>query len=239
MHNKDVAENNVSKSTWYDFLKELRTFSKKRLLNFTTRDITKSNLEKRDYKYLAQRSGDSNMTESKLYGTARVSYQNIGEARIMIKHTESINQESATGRVQKIGSIYIESSEGERFKYPYKHLSGARAMAQHVSEGGKPFDDFGQHITGLSEELNKLRKFKTYMNRSSVMAEGLKGYMEAVDVRLENIKTEVMKLQRSTYYKEAFENFTPVVNENVPEDVAENWCQNFIKTIDLKKEELV
>ena len=33
----------------------------------------------------------------------------------------------------------------------------------------------------------------------------------------------------SISYKEAFENFTPVVNENVPEDVAENWCQGLIK----------
>ena len=28
-------------------------------------------------------------------------------------------------------------------------------------------------------------------------------------------------------------------SESYAEDVAENWCQNFIKTIDLKKEELV
>ena len=120
MHNKDVAENNVSKSTWYDFLKELRQFSKKRLLNFTTRDITKSNLEKRDYKYLAQRSGDSNMTESKLYGTSRISYQDVGEARLIIKHNESIDQTSPTGRNRSIGKIYVESPQGERFMYKFK-----------------------------------------------------------------------------------------------------------------------
>jgi len=49
-------------------------------------------------------------------------------------------------------------------------------MARHVSEGGNPFDDFGKHITEMSSELNQLRKFKTYMNRSNVMAEGLKKY---------------------------------------------------------------
>ena len=31
-------------------------------------------------------------------------------------------------RNKKIGSIFIEAN-GERFKYPYKHLSGARALA--------------------------------------------------------------------------------------------------------------
>jgi hypothetical protein len=223
MHNKDVAENNVSKSTWYDFLKELRQFSKKRLLNFTTRDITKSNLEKRDYKYLAQRSGDSNMTESKLYGTSKISYQDVGEARLIIKHNESIDQTSPTGRNRSIGKIYIESAQGERFMYPFKHLGGARAMARHVAEGGNAYDEFGKHITSLSEELAKLRKFKNYMGRSSVMAESLSEYMDVVKDRVASVKKTIESLQKPKFYAEAFEAFAPVVMEDVPADVAENW----------------
>ena len=223
MHNKDVAENNVSKSTWYDFLKELRQFSKKRLLNFTTRDITKSNLEKRDYKYLAQRSGDSNMTESKLYGTSKISYQDVGEARLIIKHNESIDQTSPTGRNRSIGKIYVESPQGERFMYPFKHLSGARAMARHVAEGGNAYDEFGKHITSLSEELAKLRKFKNYMGRSSVMAESLSEYMDVVKDRVASVKKTIESLQKPKFYAEAFEAFAPVVMEDVPADVAENW----------------
>ena len=223
MHNKDVAENNVSKSTWYDFLKELRQFSKKRLLNFTTRDITKSNLEKRDYKYLAQRSGDSNMTESKLYGTSKISYQDVGEARLIIKHNESIDQTSPTGRNRSIGKIYVESPQGERFLYPYKHLSGARAMARHCAEGGNAYDDFGKHITSLSEELAKLKKFKNYMGRSSVMAESLSEYMDVVKDRVASVKKTIESLQKPKFYAEAFETFSPVVMEDVPADVAENW----------------
>ena len=213
----------AEKNNWYDFLKELRIFSKKHMLNFDTRDITKSNLDKRDYAHLTKTAGETQMSESKMYGTSRTSFEDIDTARLVLKHTKPVNQEVPGSRTQNVHSMYIESENGERFKYPFRHLNGARAMARHVAEGGNQYDDFGKHIVEMSTELNKLRKFKTYMNRSSVMAEGLKGYMEAVDVRLENIKTEVMKLQRSTYYKEAFENFTPVVNENVPEDVAENW----------------
>jgi len=223
---KDFAEgtSDVIKKGWHDFLKELRVFGKKRMLDFSVRDITKSNLDKRDYKFLAtNRSGDDKMTESKLYGTSRVSYQNVGEARIMIKHTESVNQESATGRTQKIGKIYIESPEGERFKYPYKHLSGARAMARHVAEGGNAYDDFGKHIVGLSEEMAKLRKFKTYMGRSAVMAESLAGYVDIVKERITTVKKTIENLQKPAYYKETFEAFNPPVLEDVPSDVAENW----------------
>jgi len=236
MHNQEIAENSVSKSIWYDFLKELRQFSKKRLLNFTTRDITKSNLEKRDYKYLAQRSGDSNMTESKLYGTSRISYQDVGEARLVIKHNESIDQTSPTGRNRSIGKIYVESPQGERFLYPYKHLSGARAMARHVAEGGNAYDDFGKHITGLSEELAKLKKFKNYMGRSSVMAESLSEYMDVVKERVATVKKTIEGLQKPNYYKEAFESFESSVLEEVPNDVAENWVEQL--TIKQFNEEL-
>ena len=232
MAEADEAE----KNNWYNFLKELRIFSKKHMLNFDTRDITKSNLDKRDYAHLTKTAGETQMSESKMYGTSRTSFEDIDTARLVLKHTKPVNQEVPGSRTQNVHSMYIESEAGERFKYPFRHLNGARAMARHVAEGGNQYDDFGKHIVEMSTELNKLRKFKTYMNRSSVMAEGLKGYMEAVDLRLENIKTEVMKLQRSTYYKEAFENFTPVVNENVPEDVAENWIDQL--TIRTFNEEL-
>ena len=236
MYFKDVTENEVSQSKWFDFLKELRSFSKRRMLQFNTRDITKSNLEKRDYKYLATRSKEDKMNESKLYGTSRLSYQNIGEARIVIKHTESINQELAAGRTQKIGKIYIESADGERFMYPYKHLSGARAMARHVAEGGKPYDDFGKHITGLSEELAKLRKFKTYMGRSAVMAESLADYMDVVKERIITVKKTIEGLQKSNSYKEAVEGFEAPILEEVPSDVAENWIDQL--TIKQFNEEL-
>ncbi len=222
MYSKDLfAEHEeVLKSKWFDFLKELRIFAKKRMLNFDTRDITKSNLDKRDYQYL---STEKQMSESKLYGTSRTSYQNIGSARMVIKHSAPINQESATGRNSSIHSIYIESNAGERFKYPYRHLNGARAMARHVAEGGNPYDTFGSHISSLSEELSNLRKFKTYMNRSTVMAEGLSQYMDVVNDRIDTVKKTVESLQKQNHYTTTLENFEETVMEDVPEDVTANW----------------
>jgi len=96
-------------------------------------------------------------------------------------------------------------------------------MARHVSEGGAPYDDFGTHIVSMSEELSKLRKFKTYMGRSSVMAEGLDGYVEAVSERMDTIRKSLKSLQRENYYKETFEAFEKPMMEDVPTDVAENW----------------
>ena len=239
MYSNDFVANEdiITRENWYEFLKELRQFSKKRMLKFDTRNINKSNLDQRDYKFLAtNRTGDGTMNESKMYGTSKTSYQNVGEARIAIKHSKPVNTESATGRIQNINAIFIESPEGERFKYPYRHLNGARAMARHVAEGGKPFDDFGKHITGLSEELNSLKKFKSYVGRSSVMAEGLSGYMLPVNERLNDIKKTISSLQKESTYRTAFENFEQPVFEDVPEDVAENWIDQL--TIKQFNEEL-
>ena len=227
------SEDSSSKSNWFDFLKELRQFAKKRMLNFDTRDITKSNLDKRDYQYL---STEKQMSESKLYGTSRTSFQDIGSAKMVIKHTGPINQEQPAGRTRDIAGIYIESQAGERFKYPVRHMNGARAMAMHVSEGGNPYDDFGKHIVGLSEELSKLRKFKTYMNRSNVMAEGLAGYMEVVNERIEAVKKTAHALQSKAKYQEAFKNFDNTVLEEVPEDVSNTWIDEL--TIKQFNEEL-
>ena len=217
-------DSKIQKEDWYGFMKELRVFAKKRMLNFDTRDITKTNLDKRDYQYIAtNRPGEEKMSESKMYGTSRTSFQDLGNARLVVKHRNAVDQENPAGRTQQIDSIYIESSEGERFKYPYRHLNGARAMAMHVSEGGNAYDTFGKHIVSLSEELSKLRQFKTYMNRSSVMAEGLAGYMDIVNERIDTVKETVFKLQRQNYYKEAFESFEETVMEEVPTDVSSNW----------------
>ena len=239
MYSNDFVanEDQMTQDNWYNFLKELRQFSKKRLLNFDTRNITKSNLDRRDYKFLAlTRTGEDQMTESAMYGTSKNSFQNIGTARVSIKHNAPVNQESAADRTRHISAIYVENNDGERFKYPYKHLSGARAMARHVSEGGAPYDDFGTHIVSMSEELSKLRKFKTYMGRSSVMAEGLDGYVEAVTERMVTIRKSLKGLQRENYYKETFEAFEKPMMEDVPTDVAENWIDQL--TIKQFNEEL-
>jgi len=234
MYSNDFVtqEDTLTKNSWYDFLKEIRVFAKKRMLSFDTRDINKSNLDKRDYQFLSANRNDITM-ESMMYGTSKTSYQNIGGARLAIKHSSPVNPER---RTQHVNSIYIESAEGERFKYPYKHLNGARAMARHVAEGGTPYDDFGKHVVGLSEELAKLKKFKSYMGRSAVMAESLKDYVGVVKERANYIRKEITNLQKANHYKQAFESFEAPILEDVPVDVAENWIDQL--TIKQFNEEL-
>ena len=213
----------VGKTNWFNFLKDLRRFARSNILNFDTRDITKSNLDKRDYKYLSKESGENKMSESRLFGTSKTSFQDMGEAKIIVRHSQPVNMENPAGRTQRIESIYIESANGERFRYPTRHLNGARAMATHVANGGNPYDAIGGYITGLSEEIGKLRQFKNYTSRSGVMAEALDDVTTQVIERIDQIKTEIAALQRPAYYESFRESFSPAESIDVPEDLMQTW----------------
>jgi DNA-binding transcriptional regulator YhcF (GntR family) len=212
-----------AKKRFFNFLKEIREFAKQHLLNFDTRDIAKSNLEKRDYETLSQNNGETKMSESKLFGTSKTSYQNLGDAKIIVKHTAPVNFENPAGRTQRIESIYIENAQGERFKYPYKHLNGARALAQHVAHGGNPYDSIGGHVIGLSEELSKLRMFKHYVERNDTISEAMGSINSKVMERIDQVKKEIHSLQVSRNYEQFAESFTESEKREIPEEILNDW----------------
>lgn len=227
-----IDADSTSTKEWYAFLNELRFFAKKRMLGFDVRNINKSNLDRRDYKFLSQ---DTRVLES-LSGTSKKSYQKIGNARLNIVHSKPIESALPSSRTRNIHSIFVESDRGERFRYPYRHLNGARAMARHVSEGGTPYDEFGQHIITLNEELSKLTRLKRHMNRSKVMAEGLKEYQPIINDRVKNIKQTIAHMQTETGYKTISADYEKIIVENIPENVETDWVDQL--TIKQFNEEL-
>jgi hypothetical protein len=209
----------------FKFIRSFRQFAKDRLLNFDVQNIGKDNLDKRDYEFQAKRKEEpmEPIMENKMFGTAKMSYQDLGEARLVVKHSQPINTDLAAGRTMHIESIYIENAQGERFKYPYKHLNGARALAEHIKAGGNPYDTIGQHISGLSEELAQLRKFKNYVGRNDTLSEAMDDINYRVAERIEVVKKEVHNLQRPTYYAQFAESFTANENQEIPEDILNDW----------------
>jgi hypothetical protein len=225
MYSNNIVDNQHDgvKRQWFNFLRELREFAKQRMMNFSIRDITKNNLDKRDYQHLAKNNGEGSMTESKLWGTSKTSYQQMGEAKLIVRHTQPVNYAHAAGRTLHIESIHVENSQGERFKYPVKHLNGARALATHVAHGGTPYDGIGQHITGLSEELNKLRMFKGYVDRNSMVSEAMGTIQTKVYERIDQVKKEIRSLQNQSYYESFAESFVVNDAKEIPEDVVNDW----------------
>jgi len=208
----------------YKFIRSFRQFAKDRLLNFDIQNIGKSNLDKRDYTFQAKRKEEPVMAqqpvmENKMYGNARMSYQDLGEARLVVKHTQPINLDLAAGRTQHIDAIYIENAQGERFRYPFKHLNGARALAEHIKHGGNPYDSIGKHICSLSEELASLRKFKGYVNRQEQVSEAMGSVTDRVLERIDVIKETINKLQRPAYYEAFVESFEEQEEQMIPEEI--------------------
>jgi len=213
----------VIKKQWYRFLESLSDFASEHMMDFSIRDITKSNLEKRDYEHLSQNHGEGAMTESKLWGTSKTSFQEMGEAKLIVRHSKPVNYDLPAGRTMHIESIFIENADGERFRYPYKHLNGARALATHVAHGGNSYDNIGQHIIGLSEELNKLRMFKGYVSRNPIVSEAMGTINEKVFERIDQVKKEIHSLQSTNYYKAFAESFADAEEQMIPEDVVNDW----------------
>jgi len=156
------------KKQWYGFLRELREFARRNILSFEPRDITRSTLKHRDIEQQSKADStysQNEITESRLHGTSRSSYENDGNVRIIVRHSQPVVDEVKGARARHIRAIYLENADGERLKLPHNSLRYARAMARHVSEGGQIADEFGQHITNIAEECNKLRPFKNAVLR--------------------------------------------------------------------------
>ena len=156
--------NDSEQDAWFDFLKSVRKFAKSNLLKFDVRDINKSNLDIRDIQQQSKADGaftdaDVTLTESRMWGTSRSSYEERGPARIIVRHSGVVDEEKRGARSRKIESVFIENSLGERRLLDTKNLHAARAMATHVSEGGDVDDEIGVGIMEMAHEMASMAHF--------------------------------------------------------------------------------
>jgi hypothetical protein len=229
------------KTNWYGFLKELRMFAKRRLMAFDTRDIAKDNLDQRDYEFLSQHNqpkdqpntvvksvGESIMSESALYGSKTVSYQKLMDTRLIIKHNQAVMDDAAPGaRSRNISGLFVENQDGERFKYPFIHLAGARAMQRHVANGGVPYDDIGKSITNMSEEIAQLKSFGNYVVRNDLMNSDTNNVVERSAEQLNRLREHIKALSKQGHYEQYRESFQTQTQEEVPQEFVEEFTEKF------------
>ena len=169
------------------------------------------------------------------YGTRKVSY--AGEptqARLMIKHNRSLGENDA--RYRYVESIFIETADGERFKLPFTYMTGAKAMLEHVRQGGKPYDIRGTHICEMVTELKLLNRF----NRATAhrVTEGVSQQLvEQAQNYYQSLKESLHRLSSSRGYTAYFEQWHPLDDsqeENLVEDIKTLFVE---QTIDTRIEE--
>ncbi len=225
--------NPVQKQRWYDFLYELRIFAKRRLMSFDTRDVAKDNLDKRDFEFLSQynmpkQSEDNAMNESAMYGTKTISYQKLEDTRLIIKHSQALSDDMQPGaRSRNIAALFIENSLGERHKYPFIHLAGARAMQRHVANGGVPYDAIGESIIKMSEEIAQLRGFSNYVVRNDLMNSETNSIVERSSEALNRLREQISKLSKQAHYEAYRDSFQAHESEEIPQEVIEDFTEKF------------
>ena len=201
----------VTLNEWYEFLREMRYFAKRRMLRFDTRDITKSNLNKNDFQYLAQTgTKENNMNESAMIGRGpKTSMRKLENTRLIVRHSKVVDETQKGARSRNINSLYIENADGERFKYPFIHLAGAKAMQRHVSNGGRPYDDAGKEIISLSEKVSQLVAFKRHVGHHDGMNQEVNEILERSQMKLEQIRKVIEGLGGQKFYESWVESLQP------------------------------
>jgi len=157
--------------------------AKKFIINVDLIPYTGKDIELKDVENMAKVQESLSPT----MGSTKTSYQQTEGAKLIIRHSTAVNEEVRGSRSRNISALFIENAQGERFKYPHNHLTGARIMTQHVAEGGTPYDEVGQKIIGLSEERNQLSQVSKYI-KSQGLQEQAGDVQFAVIQRLSEIK---------------------------------------------------
>lgn len=136
-------------ATQYNVLFNLRKYNKRIVpKDFATQAAVQEHKEQPE-------NSNMNIMEG-MYGTSRSSYLKLENARMIVRHNARIKENVIGSRGRAIQSIFVENALGERFLFPVNILSGARAMTQHVNQGGTFADEVGQHIIKMANDFSNL-----------------------------------------------------------------------------------
>ena len=173
-------------------------------------------LQPRDFAYQA-----AAMTESSMWGTARTSYQKFGQCKLLIRHCNPILEGVVGARGRNILSMFVETPEGERFKFPANHLSGGRAFAQHINQGGRPHDEIGSQISQLAMESLQLAKVNRFIHYSrNFLDEEALSVRSIIKPRLTEIRKAFTSLSGPRGYHSIVERGIPLSSNNLFESIS-------------------
>ncbi len=194
-------DNPADKNDWFQFLEQLSNFATQHRYTFSPKDINQ--LKHTMAGIAAIKEG---LFEG-YYGTRKISYMGEAtQARLVIKHKKALEENDR--RHLYVESLFIETADGERFKLPFRKLTGGRAMLEHVRQGGKPYDIRGCHIAEMVNEINLLARFnrasqgRVFEGNTAQLVESAQAYYHTLQ---ENLK----HLASNRGYQVYFESWTP------------------------------
>ena len=211
---KEDEDDDTKQEAWYDFLRNLRKFAKRNMLNFDTRDVAKSNLQLKDIKQQTKADDtvdkdEINVTESRMYGTSRHSFADVGPCKLRIVHSDNIDEEKHGARGRKIDQIFIETPHGERFLVPHRHLGCAAALATHIGHGGEHNDEIAECMNGMVAEMGNMSHFVRSVKRRTDLDDETGQMAHAAINRYNELKNQLKRLRSPRHYLDFVENYMP------------------------------
>ena len=221
-----------------NMMKQLKSLARTNMLDFDIRSFGK-HIKPKNYAYKVEQNKEQTMTDhvnegmGPLSGSSRTSRQTLENVRLILKHRAPVNEESRGSRSRNISAMFIETAEGERFKYPFIHLNGARAMARHVASGGVPHDIVGEAIVELSSNLAQLKEFTKIVDKQQLVNENNRNVVFNVRRSMNSIKETVQRIQGARGYAKFVENIAlkeDKVEAEISEETLDSYVQQFTKT---------
>ena len=189
------------KSEWYEFQHQLKNFATRNFMTFGSQNINKLK-----YSMQGQAALKEGLFES-WNGTKNISYNGSPDSvRLMIKHKRSMGVNEA--RFRQVESLFVETADGERYKLPFRNLSGGRAMVEHVRQGGKPYDMRGTHIGNMVEEINVLSRFRR-ASKGQVFEGETANLVNETNAYYETMSRTLKGLASGRGYNTYFESWNP------------------------------
>jgi hypothetical protein len=194
-------DNPGDKEEFFQFMQQLSTFARRNRWDWAPSDLSKLKHTMRGMAAIKEGLFEG------YYGNRRTSY--MGEptqARLMINHARPLGENDARHRY--IESIFVETADGERHRLQFRNLAGAKAMLEHVRQGGKPYDVRGCHITEMVTEIAVLSRF----NRASAnrVLEGVTAELVSeAHHHYDNLRENLRKLGTNSGYRTYFESWHP------------------------------
>lgn len=198
------------------------------MLNFDVRDITKDTLSRQDFLYMTKLNPEKkkitkeSINEGKVLWNRRgkVSEGSVNNVTIHVVHSEKM-LENTNNRLLKVDRIFCVNEAGEKFLLPFKSVSGAKAMANHIGRGGNPYDASGQVISRAVSEMRNLSRFTSATRTKTFESEQANDVISAAQQMKESIRNHLLRLSNnSRNFTESLETLTKLLPES-EQDITE------------------
>jgi hypothetical protein len=222
---KSGESSNSGTISWFDLVKQLKRFALQRQLTFKLKDTDRLRTDMKRRAHVQQQ--ETALNEG-YYGNKKTSYSDdTPTVKMVIKHNKQL--EETDQRFRYIDSIFLETSDGERFRAPTTKPSQARMFARHIAEGGLYQDDRWSHLKEMCEDIDTLggfcratQKKREQFNESAqrMIAEAQQQYIQ--------LRETAKKLSTSRGYNKYFESYAPKLITETDGDLSEAFMTSTI-----------